>query len=454
MKKTVAFCTLGCKVNQYETDAMRGSFEAEGYEVKEFSQEASVYVINTCTVTNMADRKSRQMMHRAKKKNPDGIIVAVGCYVQAAKEQLEEDTLIDLVIGNNMKSQVVQIVEQYIQDNRHTEDRDAYVADIAHSHEYETMHIETVSEHTRAYIKIQDGCNQFCSYCIIPYARGRVRSRKMEDILQEVRNLTANGYKEIVLTGIHISSYGLDFEHTADEQEDYGPFKNGALIDLIEALSGIEGLERIRLGSLEPRIITENFVRRLCKVPQICPHFHLSLQSGCDETLKRMNRHYTTALYLEKCGILRQYFDRPALTTDVIVGFPGETEEEFAQTERFLETVHFSDMHIFKYSKRRGTKAADMPNQIDPQIQSVRSEKLIALGERMKDDFLEVCKDQEQIVLIEEETEIDGTKYMTGHSKNYIRCAFEMDGLVPNMVIKGTINSKLNEEFVFCKRID
>ena len=454
MKKTVAFCTLGCKVNQYETDAMRGSFEAEGYEVKEFSQEASVYVINTCTVTNMADRKSRQMMHRAKKKNPDGIIVAVGCYVQAAKEQLEEDTLIDLVIGNNTKSQVVQIVEQYIQDNRHTEDRDAYVADIAHSHEYETMHIEMVSEHTRAYIKIQDGCNQFCSYCIIPYARGRVRSRKMEDILQEVRNLTANGYKEIVLTGIHISSYGLDFEHTADEQEDYGPFKNSALIDLIEALSGIEGLERIRLGSLEPRIITENFVRRLCKVPQICPHFHLSLQSGCDETLKRMNRHYTTALYLEKCGILRQYFDRPALTTDVIVGFPGETEEEFAQTERFLETVHFSDMHIFKYSKRRGTKAADMPNQIDPQIQSVRSEKLIALGERMKDDFLEACKDQEQIVLIEEETEIDGTKYMTGHSKNYIRCAFEMDGLVPNMVIKGTINSKLNEEFVFCKRID
>lgn len=454
MKKTVAFCTLGCKVNQYETDAMRGSFEAEGYEVKEFSQEASVYVINTCTVTNMADRKSRQMMHRAKKKNPDGIIVAVGCYVQAAKEQLEEDTLIDLVIGNNMKSQVVQIVEQYIQDNRHTEDRDAYVADIAHSHEYETMHIETVSEHTRAYIKIQDGCNQFCSYCIIPYARGRVRSRKMEDILQEVRNLTANGYKEIVLTGIHISSYGLDFEHTADEQEDYGPFKNSALIDLIEVLSGIEGLERIRLGSLEPRIITENFVRRLCKVPQICPHFHLSLQSGCDETLKRMNRHYTTALYLEKCGILRQYFDRPALTTDVIVGFPGETEEEFAQTERFLETIHFSDMHIFKYSKRRGTKAADMPNQIDPQIQSVRSEKLIALGERMKDDFLEACKDQEQIVLIEEETEIDGTKYMTGHSKNYIRCAFEMDGLVPNMVIKGTINSKLNEEFVFCKRID
>ena len=454
MEKTVAFCTLGCKVNQYETDAMRGSFEAEGYEVKEFSQEASVYVINTCTVTNMADRKSRQMMHRAKKKNPEGIIVAVGCYVQAAKEQLEEDTMIDLVIGNNMKSQVVQIVEQYIRDNRQTEDRDAYVADIAHSHEYETLHIDSVSEHTRAYIKIQDGCNQFCSYCIIPYARGRVRSRSMEDILQEVRGLTANGYKEIVLTGIHISSYGLDFEHTSDEQEDYGPFKNSALIDLIEALSSVEGLERIRLGSLEPRIITENFVKRLCKVPQICPHFHLSLQSGCDATLKRMNRHYTTALYLEKCDLLRQYFDRPALTTDVIVGFPGETEEEFAETERFLEKVHFSDMHIFKYSKRHGTKAADMPDQVNPQIQTVRSEKLIALGEKMKDDFLEACKDQEQLVLIEEEAEINGRKYMTGHSKNYIRCAFESDGLVANMVIKATINSKLNEEFVFCKRID
>lgn len=454
MEKTVAFCTLGCKVNQYETDAMRGSFEAEGYEVKEFSQEASVYVINTCTVTNMADRKSRQMMHRAKKKNPDGIIVAVGCYVQAAKEQLEEDTMIDLVIGNNMKSQVVQIVEQYIRDNRQTEDRDAYVADIAHSHEYETLHIESVSEHTRAYIKIQDGCNQFCSYCIIPYARGRVRSRSMEDILQEVRGLTANGYKEIVLTGIHISSYGLDFEHTSDEQEDYGPFKNSALIDLIEALSGVEGLKRIRLGSLEPRIITENFVKRLSRVLQICPHFHLSLQSGCDATLKRMNRHYSTALYLEKCELLRQYFDRPALTTDVIVGFPGETEEEFAETEKFLEKVHFSDMHIFKYSKRHGTKAADMPNQVNPQIQTARSEKLIALGERMKDDFLAACKDQEQLVLIEEETEIEGRKYMTGHSKNYIRCAFEAEGLVPNMVIKGIINSKLNEEFVFCKRID
>ena len=446
MKKTVAFCTLGCKVNQYETDAMRGSFEAEGYEVKEFSQEASVYVINTCTVTNMADRKSRQMMHRAKKKNPDGIIVAVGCYVQAAKEQLEEDTLIDLVIGNNMKSQVVQIVEQYIQDNRHTEDRDAYVADIAHSHEYETMHIETVSEHTRAYIKIQDGCNQFCSYCIIPYARGRVRSRKMEDILQEVRNLTANGYKEIVLTGIHISSYGLDFEHTADEQEDYGPFKNSALIDLIEALSGIEGFERIRLGSLEPRIITENFVRRLCKVPQICPHFHLSLQSGCDTVLSRMNRRYDTAEYEAGCALLRRYFEHPAITTDVIVGFPGETDEEFETTERYLERIHFYEMHIFQYSRREGTKAAAMPDQVPEAVKKERSEKLLALGHRMSEEFRRYYLGRQVTALLEEEFLYDGKRYYTGYTKEYVKVAVETEKDLSNTFVTGTLKTQLTED--------
>ena len=435
MKKTVAFCTLGCKVNQYETDAMRGSFEAEGYEVKEFSQEASVYVINTCTVTNMA-----------KKKNPDGIIVAVGCYVQAAKEQLEEDTLIDLVIGNNMKSQVVQIVEQYIQDNRHTEDRDAYVADIAHSHEYEAMHIETVSEHTRAYIKIQDGCNQFCSYCIIPYARGRVRSRKMEDILQEVRNLTANGYKEIVLTGIHISSYGLDFEHTADEQEDYGPFKNSALIDLIEALSGIEGLERIRLGSLEPRIITENFVRRLCKVPQICPHFHLSLQSGCDTVLSRMNRRYDTAEYEAGCALLRRYFEHPAITTDVIVGFPGETDEEFETTERYLERIHFYEMQIFQNSRRQGTKAAAMPDQVPEAVKKERSEKLLALGHRMSEEFRRYYLGRQVTALLEEEFLYDGKRYYTGYTKEYVKVAVETEKDLSNTFVTGTLKTQLTED--------
>ena len=448
--KTVAPLTLGCKVNQYETDGMIELLKEAGMTAVSFEEKADVYLINTCSVTNMADKKSRQMIHRAKKLNPDAVVIAAGCYVQAAKDKLMEDDRMSIIIGNNKKKDIVQILEDYLEIGV----TDEGMLDIAAEKEYEPLTINSTLEHTRAYVKIQDGCNQFCSYCIIPYVRGRIRSRELASITEEVERLAQTGVKEIVLTGIHISSYGLDFEHTADEQEDYGPFKNSALIDLIEALSGIEGLERIRLGSLEPRIITENFVRRLCKVPQICPHFHLSLQSGCDETLKRMNRHYTTALYLEKCGILRQYFDRPALTTDVIVGFPGETEEEFARTEEFLAKVHFSDMHIFKYSKRHGTKAADMPDQINPQIQTERSEKLITLGEKMKNDFIEACKDQEQIVLIEEEAEINGTKYMTGHSKNYIRCAFESDGLVPNMVIKGTINSKLNEEFVFCKRID
>lgn len=436
--KKAALHSLGCKVNSYETEAMQQMLEQAGYEIVPFHDRADVYIINTCSVTNIADRKSRQMIHKAKKMNPGAIVVAAGCYVQTSTEQAKADAAIDIIIGNNKKQDLLNMLAAYEAD--HGAEQEG-VLDINHTkQEYEELTVIHPSEHTRAFLKVQDGCNQFCSYCIIPYARGRVRSRKLEDVEREARRLAENGFQELVLTGIHLSSYGIDCD--------------SSLLELIRTLHGIDGIERIRLGSLEPGIITESFVQALVKLPKVCPHFHLSLQSGCDETLKRMNRHYTTALYLEKCGILRQYFDRPALTTDVIVGFPGETEEEFAQTERFLEMVHFSDMHIFKYSKRRGTKAADMPNQIDPQIQSVRSEKLIALGERMKDDFLEACKDQEQIVLIEEETEIDGTKYMTGHSKNYIRCAFEMDGLVPNMVIKGTINSKLNEEFVFCKRID
>lgn len=452
MEKSVAFCTLGCKVNQYETDAMRELFVSGGYEVRDFSAAADVYVVNTCTVTNMADRKSRQMLHRAKKKNPDSVIVAVGCYVQAAAGQLENDGAVDIVIGNNRKHQVVDIVENFLAERQSSR----YVPDISCEHDYEPMTITTVSEHTRAYIKIQDGCNQFCSYCIIPYARGRVRSRSMADIIEEVRGLAAKGYKEIVLTGIHISSYGLDFAHHADRtaEEDYGPFANSALIDLTEALAEIEGLDRIRFGSLEPRIITEDFVRRLSKLEQVCPHFHLSLQSGCDATLKRMNRHYTTELYMEKCSLLRRYFDRPALTTDVIVGFPGETEEEFAITEAFLEQVHFADMHIFKYSKRQGTRAAVMPNQIDPQVQTMRSDRLIALAAGMHDDYLEACRDQEQLVLIEEEAVINGRHYMVGHSMSYIRCAFEAEGLIPNMVVKGRIDGKINEDFVFCKRID
>ena len=431
-----AFYTLGCKVNQYETEAMSELFSKAGYEICNFDSYADVYVINTCTVTAMSDRKSRQIIRRAKKHNPNSVVIVTGCYAQTNPEAVAKISGVNLILGTNDRKKIVELCQSI----KPTEQL-CNVGDIMKLHDFEDMAITDYHERTRAYIKIQEGCNQFCSYCIIPYARGPIRSRDIDDVISETEILVKNGYTEVIYTGIHVASYGLD--------------KGGAkLSELLCRADKIEGLKRIRLSSIEPMTLNSDFIKSIEPCKKLCHHFHLSLQSGCDETLKRMNRHYTTGLYLEKCGILRQYFDRPALTTDVIVGFPGETEEEFAQTERFLETVHFSDMHIFKYSKRRGTKAADMPNQIDPQIQSVRSEKLIALGERMKDDFLEACKDQEQIVLIEEETEIDGTKYMTGHSKNYIRCAFEMDGLVPNMVIKGTINSKLNEEFVFCKRID
>ena len=453
MKKTVAFCTLGCKVNQYETDAMRGSFEAEGYEVKEFSQEASVYVINTCTVTNMADRKSRQMMHRAKKKNPDGIIVAVGCYVQAAKEQLEEDTLIDLVIGNNMKSQVVQIVEQYIQDNRHTEDRDAYVADIAHSHEYETMHIETVSEHTRAYIKIQDGCNQFCSYCIIPFARGRVRSRRPEDVLREVRRLAAGGCREVVLTGIHISSYGMDFiEKTDGDYLESGSDlrqtaqKRQYLLNLVREIAGTEGIERVRLGSLEPRIITREFAEGLAALPQVCPHFHLSLQSGCDATLKRMNRHYTAEEYYEKVRLLREVFDNPAITTDVIVGFPGETEEEFETTAAFLEKVHFFEMHVFKYSVRKGTVAASMKDQVPEQVKNERSARLIEMEKRLSGEYRAQYIGKEITVLTEDCAQLSGKSWRLGHTQTYVKAAVPVSHAGRNELITGRVTGFLTDE--------
>ena len=437
MKKTVAFCTLGCKVNQYETDAMRGSFEAEGYEVKEFSQEASVYVINTCTVTNMADRKSRQMLHRAKKKNPEGIIVAVGCYVQAAKEQLEEDTMIDLVIGNNMKSQVVQIVEQYIRDNRQMEDRDAYVADIAHDHEYEAMHIETVSEHTRAYIKIQDGCNQFCSYCIIPYARGRVRSRKMEEVLEEITNLTKHGCQEFVITGIHVTSYGKDLGDVT-------------LIDLLEEIAKIPEVKRIRLGSLEPGFITKDTLDRLSKMESFCPHFHLSLQSGCDSVLKRMNRKYTTQDIREKCKAIREHFQYPALTTDIIVGFPGETEEEFEETRKFLEEIDLYEMHVFKYSIRKGTKAADMKPQINDQIKAKRSNVLLEMSKQHQKEFETKQLGMVKEVLIEEKMH-GKDHYYTGHTKEYIKVALYSEEPLENKIVKVKLRQILDDGYVLAE---
>ena len=445
--KRVAFCTLGCKVNQYETDAMEELFRSSDYEIVNFSDIADVYVINTCTVTNMADRKSRQMLHRAKKKNPNSIIVAVGCYVQAAKEQLAKDEAIDLIVGNNKKSEIVSLVEAKLADINVVAET---VIDINHTHEYEALSISKVSEHTRAYIKIQDGCNQFCSYCIIPFARGRVRSRDAEDIILEVQRLVANGYKEIVLTGIHISSYGLDF--IGEEYNNQA--KDEHLINLIEQLAKIEGLCRIRLGSLEPRIVTEEFTKRLSAVDKICPHFHLSLQSGCDATLKRMNRKYTADEYAHCCDILRKYFDEPAITTDVIVGFPGETQEEFGQTRAFAEKIRFAQMHIFKYSKRQGTRAAVMENQVDENIKNIRSDALLEIDGRLTKEFQEKWAGKTSEVLIEEEVEIGGKSYLTGHTKEYIRVAMEYAPGLVNTVVNTKILLTNLEDFVICERID
>ncbi len=445
--KRVAFCTLGCKVNQYETDAMEELFQSAGYEVVNFGDMADIYIINTCTVTNMADRKSRQMLHRAKKKNPNSIIVAAGCYVQAAKEQLEADAAIDLIVGNNKKSEIVSLVEAKLADMSIAADS---VIDINHTQEYEALSISKVSEHTRAYIKIQDGCNQFCSYCIIPFTRGRVRSRNAEDIISEVKRLVANGYKEIVLTGIHISSYGLDFigeEYNNREKDEQ-------LICLIEQLARIEGLCRIRLGSLEPRIVTEEFTKRLSAVEKICPHFHLSLQSGCDATLKRMNRKYTADEYAKCCEILRTYFDEPAITTDIIVGFPGETKEEFEQTLQFVEKIKFAQMHVFKYSKRQGTRAAVMDNQVDENVKNIRSDILLEADARLTKEFQEKWAGKTSEVLIEEVVELCGQSYLTGHTKEYIRVAMEnVPGLVNTVVNTKILLTKL-EDFVICERID
>ena len=435
--KSVAFCTLGCKVNQYETDAMEELFQKSGYAIRDFHEAADVYVINTCTVTNMADRKSRQMLHRARKKNPDAVIVAAGCYVQASAETIEADTAIDLIVGNNRKGQIVDMVEEFME--RHN--RAVNLIDINHTSDYETLGITRVSEHTRAYIKIQDGCNQFCSYCIIPYARGRVRSRKAEEIIAEVSGLAAAGYKEIVLTGIHISSYGTDFG-------------NIGLADLVERLAAVKGIERIRFGSLEPGIVTEEFVRRLARIPQICPHFHLSLQSGCGETLKRMNRHYTPEDYKQRCELLRKYFDRPAFTTDVIVGFPGETDEEFEATEKFLEEIHFAEMHVFKYSPRKGTRAAKMPDQVNETVKTQRSARLLALGGTMSEDYRKLCEKKVLEVLAEEPVSVDGETFWTGHSREYIKCGIPSDKILSNQVVRCQMTGTKREDFVICEIID
>ena len=443
-----ALHNLGCKVNAYETEAMQQQLEERGYEIVPFDQKADVYIINTCSVTNIADRKSRQMLHRAKKLNPEAVVVAAGCYVQVASDALKEDDSVDIIVGNNNKARLADILEEYMKDRQG--DEGGYVLDIARAREYEELHVSRLGEHTRAFIKVQDGCNQFCSYCIIPYARGRVRSRKPEDVEAEVKGLVARGYREVVLTGIHLSSYGT--EHMEGSPVKGGDWDSGPLWDLIERIHRVEGLERIRLGSLEPRIITREFAEKLAGLPEFCPHFHLSLQSGCDATLKRMNRHYTTEDYLRRCGILREIFDHPAITTDVIAGFPGETEEEFEETRRFLETVRFYEMHVFKYSKRQGTRAAVMEDQVSEQVKARRSDVLLELEKTMSREYRERFAGSRVSVLFEEAAEIGGNWYMMGHTPQYVRAALpledgmnreEFGGRIMELFASGLLNDEM-----------
>lgn len=430
--KKAALHNLGCKVNAYETEAMQHLLEEAGYEIVPFTQKADVYVINTCSVTNMADRKSRQMLHKAKKNNPDSIVVAAGCYVQTSEKEVLNDLSVDIVIGNDRKHDLVRLLEEYSLDSVNDT-----VDDINDGkHDFEELFIDQTKEHTRAFIKVQDGCNQFCSYCIIPYGRGRVRSRRFENVIAEVERLAANGFKEVVLTGIHLSSYGVDFEEAT------------GLLELIQAVNAVKGIERIRLGSLEPKIVTEHFASELSKLDKICPHFHLSLQSGCDATLKRMNRKYTTKEYERGCELLRKYFVHPAITTDVIVGFPGETEEEFEQTKAYLEHIHFYEMHIFKYSKRKGTRAAVMPDQIDEQIKAARSEKLIALGHDMSKEFRKFYIGKNEEVLFEEKAVIGDKEYFVGYTKEYVKVAKETDENLENQIVSGRISGMLTDEIL------
>jgi threonylcarbamoyladenosine tRNA methylthiotransferase MtaB len=434
MSKKVALHNLGCKVNAYETEAMGQTLLKSGYELVDFNQEADIYIINTCSVTNIADRKSRQMLHRARKKNPHAIVVAAGCYVQTAgAEVVLEDGTVDLVIGNNKKQDIVRILENYEADHRNNKE----IIDIGKTDAYEEMELETVTEHTRAYIKVQDGCNQFCSYCIIPYARGRIRSRKQADVKNEVIRLVKEGYQEIVLTGIHLSSYGLERKEAGE-----------SLISLIEAVSSVAGVKRIRLGSLEPRIITREFMERLVQIPQICPHFHLSLQSGCDTVLKRMNRKYTTEEYKTSCDIIRSFYEKAAITTDIIVGFPQETEEEFETTAQYVETIRFADVHIFPYSVRQGTVAAGMSGQVDGNQKHDRAKRLEAVCEKQTKAYREQFINTLQEVLFEQQEILSGETYMTGYTKEYVKVAVKTEADFSNQMGQVLINERLNPEIM------
>ena len=432
MKKKVALHNLGCKVNAYELEAMQEMLEKAGYEIVPFAPGADVYIINTCTVTNIADRKSRQMLHKARKMNPEAIVIAAGCYVQAQKNMENIDDAIDIVLGNNRKQDLLFVLENYKKGSGQEKD----LISLDKPVEYEELQLSSTGEHTRAYLKVQDGCNQFCSYCIIPYVRGRVRSRRKEEVLEEVLRLTKNGYQEFVLTGIHLSSYGVDCEDN--------------LLELIKAVHEIEGVKRIRLGSLEPRIITEEFAQALGNMPKICPHFHLSLQSGCDATLMRMNRKYSAEEYLEGCRLLRKYFKNPALTTDVIVGFPQESEEEFEQSYKMIESVEFYETHIFKYSRRQGTRAAEMEGQVDEAVKIERSHKLIQLGKEKKQKYMESFLGQQVENLFEETAKIQGEEYWIGYTKEYLKVAAKSKENLENRIVLGKVERFIEEGIFIC----
>ncbi len=431
MNRTVAIHSLGCKVNSYEAESMEQLLKQAGYTIVPFDENitADIYIINTCSVTNIADRKSRQMLHKSKKINPDAIVVAAGCYVNADTKKAAEDNAVDIVLGNNCKINIVEALENYYKDKNNSE----MVVDFKEKQEYEELKLDEVSTHTRAYIKIQDGCNQFCSYCIIPYTRGRIRSRDIDEIEEEVTKLVSKGFKEVVLTGIHLTSYGVDNN-------------KGSLLEVIMRLDKIEGLQRIRLGSLEPRVITEEFAKTLSSSKKICPHFHLSLQSGCDTVLKRMNRKYTTQEYYDKCCILRKYFNNPAITTDVIVGFPQETEEEFEATKAFLEKVHFYEMHIFKYSRRKGTVADRMEGQVDEKVKTQRSAILLELENKMSKEYRQQHIGKTEEVLIEEIVSENGKDYFMGFTPDYIRVKIACDTALDNSEYINTIKKVYMKE--------
>ena len=466
--RTVAFHNLGCKVNSYEIEVMQQNFQNNGYEIVPFDTKADIYVVNTCTVTNIADRKSRQMLHRARKLNPDAVVVATGCYVQTSPDRAIADDAIDICIGNNRKNAIIEIVEEHLSkiekqklagdtDSANKEIKTEDIIDIGStdiSVGYEDMLLTDTAERVRAYIKIQDGCNQFCSYCAIPLARGRVRSRRRESILDEIKGLTEKGFKEFVLTGIHISSYGMDF--IDKNSEDYLgnkdvrdlAMKKEYLLNLIKEVADIEGVKRIRLGSLEPRIITDRFASKLAGIEKICPHFHLSMQSGCDETLKRMNRHYTCEEYMSKVEILRQYFDNPAITTDVIVGFPGENEEEFNRTVKFIREVQFYETHIFKYSPRKGTVAAGLPGQLTDKVKSGRSDVLEAIDRQAQSKYRALFEGKASSILIEEEKQIGNDIYLVGHTPNYIMAAVYKDRGSVGKIVQGRLSSINDSEIM------